>query len=154
MKWVATGITSIILIFTALWWWKQRNLSQAESEEHDLEVLLKQDTRVIQQLFRVATKKILGQGRNKLESLYNLPWYLVVGGEKDAKSAILLQNGFEPVNDRYLDESDTEQYLRFWINDNAVVVEVGIGYLTARVSTKHFGKYWQSNFLSTVQDKA
>ncbi|GLQ75889.1 type VI secretion system membrane subunit TssM [Vibrio penaeicida] len=125
LKWVATGLTSIILIFTALWWWKQRNLSQAESEEHDLEVLLKQDTRVIQQLFRVATKKILGQGRNKLESLYNLPWYLVVGGEKDAKSAILLQNGFEPVNDRYLDESDTEQYLRFWINDNAVVVEVG-----------------------------
>ncbi|WP_261927324.1 type VI secretion system protein, partial [Vibrio aestuarianus] len=40
-------------------------------------------------------------------------------------SAILLQNGFEPVNERYLDESDTEQYLRFWSNDNAVVVEVG-----------------------------
>ncbi len=125
IKWGMLAVTVVIVFFTCVWWWKQRKLNQTEKEEHDQYVLLKQDTRVIQQLFRIATKKIQGQARNKLESLYSLPWYLVLGGEKDAKSAILLQNGFEPVNERYLDESDTEQYLRFWSNDNAVVVEVG-----------------------------
>ncbi|EGQ9121762.1 type VI secretion system membrane subunit TssM [Vibrio parahaemolyticus] len=125
IKWGMLAVTVVIVFFTCVWWWKQRKLNQTEKEEHDQHVLLKQDTRVIQQLFRIATKKIQGQARNKLESLYSLPWYLVLGGEKDAKSAILLQNGFEPVNERYLDESDTEQYLRFWSNDNAVVVEVG-----------------------------
>lgn len=126
--WVRWGVlTAALVIFVVIcaWWWQQRRLDQTEKEEHDQQVLFKQDSRVIQQLFRVATKKIQGQSRNKLESLYSLPWYLALGGEREAKSTILLQNSFEPVNERYLDESDTEQYLRFWSNDNAVVIEVG-----------------------------
>ncbi|MGR6862790.1 type VI secretion system membrane subunit TssM [Aliivibrio salmonicida] len=125
IKWLMLAVTVVIVLFTAIWWRKQRKLNQIEKEEHDQHVLLKQDMRAIQQLFRIATKKIQGRAHNKLESLYSLPWYLVLGGEKDAKSTILLQNGFEPVNERYLEESDTEQYLRFWSNENAVVVEVG-----------------------------
>ncbi|MDC5851295.1 type VI secretion system membrane subunit TssM [Vibrio europaeus] len=125
IKWVALSLTAVIMSVTVIYWWRQRAKSKTTSEEHDQSVLLKQDTRVIEQLFRLAVKKILGQGRNKLDSLYRLPWYLVLGGEQDAKSSVLLQNGFEPINERTEHDSDTEQYLRFWSNDHAVVVEVG-----------------------------
>ncbi|MCC4819871.1 type VI secretion system membrane subunit TssM, partial [Vibrio lentus] len=125
IKWVALSLTAVIMSVTVIYWWRQRAKSQTTSEEHEQSVLLKQDTRVIEQLFRLAVKKILGQGRNKLDSLYRLPWYLVLGGEQDAKSSVLLQNGFEPINERTEHDSDTEQYLRFWSNDHAVVVEVG-----------------------------
>ncbi|NOH70347.1 type VI secretion system membrane subunit TssM [Vibrio pectenicida] len=119
-KWTVMGLMTSIIMFIVYWWWKQRRISQVKSEEHDLQILLKQDTRVIQQLFQVATKKIRGQGRSKLESLYSLPWYLVIGGENDSKSEILLQNGFEVIS-----KSETESYLCFWSNDNAIVIEVG-----------------------------
>ncbi|KDM90348.1 type VI secretion system membrane subunit TssM [Photobacterium galatheae] len=125
LKWVALTVTFLVVGLVIFWWWKQaRNVSQDQAL-HDQQVLLKQDTSVIRQLFRLATRKIRGHGRNKLESVYSLPWYLLLGGEKDAKSALLLQNGFEPVTERHLEESDTEQYLRFWSNDHAVVIEAG-----------------------------
>ncbi|WP_064609335.1 type VI secretion system membrane subunit TssM [Photobacterium sp. J15] len=125
LKYTATTISTVTVILVLWWWLKTRKKQQQDTELHDQQVLLKQDTRVIQQLFAQATRKIRGHGRNKLDSLYSLPWYLVLGGEKDAKSAVLQQNGLEPVIEHHLDESDTEQYLRFWSNDHAVVVEVG-----------------------------
>ncbi|NOH85809.1 type VI secretion system membrane subunit TssM [Vibrio sp. 03-59-1] len=112
---------STIAVMCYLWRKKQRNNQDA----HEQSILLKQDTKVIQQLFKLAAKKIRGHGSNKLDSLYSLPWYLVLGGEKEAKSALLLQNGLEPVLDKHLQDSDTEQYLKFWSSDQAVVIEIG-----------------------------
>lgn len=64
IKWGMLAVTVVIVFFTCVWWWKQRKLNQTEKEEHDQHVLLKQDTRVIQQLFRIATKKIQGDRKS------------------------------------------------------------------------------------------
>ncbi len=125
IKYGVTAFSIVVLLAMFIWWFKQRKISQQPSDQHDQQLLLKQDTKVIQQLFKLASKKIRGRGRSKLDSLYSLPWYLVLGGEQDAKSYLLQQNGLEPVLDKHLGDSDTEQYLRFWSNDNAVIVEVG-----------------------------
>ncbi|ELA9196631.1 type VI secretion system membrane subunit TssM [Vibrio parahaemolyticus] len=124
-KWLALGITLLLIGASLFWWWKHTSKASRDNELYEQQVLLKQDTCVIEQLFRLATKKVHGNGRNKLDSIYSLPWYLLLGGEKDAKSAMLLQNGFEPVTERHLEDSDTEQYLRIWSNDHAVVIEAG-----------------------------
>ncbi|CAK2452473.1 type VI secretion system protein ImpL [Vibrio crassostreae] len=123
---VTTSITTfVVLVVMAVWLYQWRNKQRANSDVHEQHVLLKQDTKVIQELFKLAAKKIRGHGTNKLESLYNLPWYIVLGGEKEAKSALLQQNGLEPVLDKHLQDSDSEQYLKFWSCDQAVVIEIG-----------------------------
>lgn len=123
---VTTSITTfVVLVVMAVWLSQWRNKQRANSDVHEQHVLLKQDTKVIQELFKLAAKKIRGHGTNKLESLYNLPWYIVLGGEKEAKSALLQQNGLEPVLDKHLQDSDSEQYLKFWSCDQAVVIEIG-----------------------------
>ncbi|CAM3140587.1 type VI secretion system membrane subunit TssM [Moritella viscosa] len=96
-----------------------------KDQQHDQEVLLKQDIKTIQQLFVAAVKQLRGVRGHKLKHLYELPWYIVIGGENDAKSSLLQQNNLEPVLHRSQDESDTDQYVRFWSNDNAVIIEVG-----------------------------
>ena len=125
VKYTMTVLSSVIILLLIVWWYKQHKKEQLVNEKHDQQILLKQDTRIIQQLFKVATQKIRGTGRNKLDSLYSLPWYLVLGGEKDAKSYLLQQNGLEPVFEKHLEGGDSEQYLKFWSNDQIVVIEVG-----------------------------
>lgn len=73
---VTTSITTfVVLVVMAVWLYQWRNKQRANSDVHEQHVLLKQDTKVIQELFKLAAKKIRGHGTNKLESLYNLPWY-------------------------------------------------------------------------------
>jgi len=120
-----TVVSVIMLSVIAVYLYKWRQKQRDNQDVHEQHILLKQDTKVIQQLFKLATKKIRGHGTNKLDSLYSLPWYIVLGGEKEAKSALLQQNGLEPVLDKHLQDSDSEQYLKFWSNDHAVVIEIG-----------------------------
>jgi type VI secretion system protein ImpL len=120
-----TVVSVIVLSVLAVYLYKWRQKQRDNQDVHEQHILLKQDTKVIQQLFKLATKKIRGHGTNKLDSLYSLPWYIVLGGEKEAKSALLQQNGLEPVLDKHLQDSDSEQYLKFWSNDHAVVIEIG-----------------------------
>ncbi len=119
------GLAVLALGWGGYLWLRERKRLAANTNQHDQQLLLKQDTKLIQQTFKLATQKIRGKGSNRLESLYNLPWYLVLGGEKDAKSSLLQQNSLEPVLDKHSEESDTDQYIKFWSNDHAVVIEVG-----------------------------
>lgn len=115
---LALSVTSLLLgIF---WWLKSRRVMRSAQQ-----ILLKQDIHCIQQLFKLAMHKIPGHRQNKLTSLYALPWYLVIGGGGEGKSSLLQQNGMELLLTRALNESDTEHYLRFWINDTTVVIEAG-----------------------------
>lgn len=114
-------VAAVLALFLAYWYPYSKNKEQ----QHDQTILFKQDVRIIHQLFKAAVKQLRGVRGNKLKSLYELPWYVVIGGEKDAKSALLQQNNLEPVLHRANDESDTDQYIRFWNNDNVVVIEVG-----------------------------
>ncbi len=116
------GLLSALSGFACYWY---RDQSKEAKQEHEVEVLYKQDVKTINQMFIEAIKQLKGQRVNKLQNMYELPWYVLIGGEKDAKSSLLQQNNLEPVLHRTLDESDTEQYLRFWSNDHLVVVEVG-----------------------------
>ncbi|MDD1783966.1 type VI secretion system membrane subunit TssM [Enterovibrio sp. ZSDZ35] len=102
-----------------------RPKSEESIQKHDQQVLLEQDTKAIRDIFSASTKKIRGDGKRKLSSMYALPWYLLVGRQNSAKSALLRQNNLEPVLDVQLNENDAEQYLRFWSNDHLVVIEVG-----------------------------
>ena len=99
--------------------------SKEKDKQHEQSILFKQDVRTIRQLFKAAVQQLHGIRGNKLKSIYDLPWYVLLGGENDAKSSLLQQNNLEPVLHRSIGESDTDQYIRFWSNDNAVVIEVG-----------------------------
>ncbi|WP_299017764.1 type VI secretion system membrane subunit TssM [uncultured Photobacterium sp.] len=112
-----------VICSLAAYWLRARD--EKEQQLHEQTVLFKQDVKTITQLFKAAVKQLKGRRGNKLNSLYELPWYVLMGGEKDAKSSLLQQNNLEPVLHRTNDESDTEQYVRFWSNDQMVVVEVG-----------------------------
>lgn len=114
------ALSIISLLLGVMWWLKYRRVTLSTPQ-----ILLKQDIRNIQQLFKLAIQKIPSHRQNKLASLYTLPWYLVIGGGGEGKSLLLQQNGMELLLTRTLNESDTESYLRFWINDTAVVIEVG-----------------------------
>ncbi|MEZ9524582.1 type VI secretion system membrane subunit TssM [Enterovibrio norvegicus] len=94
-------------------------------QKHEQQVLLEQDTKAIRDIFTASTRKIKGDGNRKLSSMYSLPWYLLIGRQNSAKSALLRQNDLEPVIDVQLSETDATQYLRFWSNDQIVVIEAG-----------------------------
>lgn len=116
------GILCVLSSFACYWY---RDQSKEAKQEHEVEILFKQDVKTINQMFIEAIKQLKGLRANKLHNMYELPWYVLIGGEKDAKSSLLQQNNLEPVLHRTLDDSDTDQYLRFWSNDSLVVVEVG-----------------------------
>ncbi|MCL9781233.1 type VI secretion system membrane subunit TssM [Vibrio sp. S4M6] len=122
LKMVFTGATVLVCLLIVIWWVRRVSGNKEACEK---QVLLKQDIRTIRQLFLVATRKIRGRGHNKLESFYDLPWYLVIGSSGDAKSTILQQNGFESTSEHHQSESATEDYLTIWSDEKAVVIEVG-----------------------------
>jgi type VI secretion system protein ImpL len=114
-------IAAMIALFFA-YWYPHRN---KKVEEHEHLILFKQDAKTIGHIFQAALKQLRGVRGRRLKSLYDLPWYVLIGSEKEATSSLLLQNNFEPVLHRSQDGSETNQYLRFWSNDSAVVIEVG-----------------------------
>ncbi|WP_084605253.1 type VI secretion system membrane subunit TssM [Psychromonas aquimarina] len=114
----AAALTTMIF---ALW----HRGSEDKAQQHEQALLFKQDVRIITELFKTAVKQLRGVRAHKLKNLYELPWYILLGGEKGAKSSLLQQNNFEPVLHRSSDENDTNHYIRFWSNDNAVVIEIG-----------------------------
>ena len=120
---VLVGI--LVAALLALFFCYRPERSKEKDQQHEQSILFRQDVRIIRQLFKAAVKQLRGVRGNKLKSLYDLPWYVLIGGENDAKSSLLQQNNLEPVLHRAIDESDTDQYIRFWSNDNAVVIEVG-----------------------------
>ncbi|MCG7496203.1 type VI secretion system membrane subunit TssM [Vibrio sp. Of7-15] len=127
------GLVKMLIVFSLLaaglvsfglsYWY--RSEKEQDEQQHEQSLLLKQDIQTINQLFKSAVKQLRGVRGNKLNSLYELPWYVLIGGETDAKSSLLQQNNLEPVLHRAHDASDTDQYVRFWSNDNLVVIEVG-----------------------------
>lgn len=147
LKGSVSGFSLLLMLVCARWWYRHKSTKDAGL--HEQQVLIKQDIRLIKQLFSQATKKIWGQGSNQLESFYDLPWYLLIGDEKSTNTEFLEQNGLEPVIKHHLDEGDTEQYLRFWSNDHLVVIEVGtclfddegIDEILWRVLSKQLFKY-------------
>lgn len=114
-------VAAISALFFAYW----HPYSKNKGVEHEQVILFKQDVKIIQELFKVAVKQLRGARGHKLKSLYDLPWYVLVGGEKGAKSSLLQQNNFEPLSHRSNDENDTNHYICFWSNDNGVVIEIG-----------------------------
>ncbi|WP_087024168.1 type VI secretion system membrane subunit TssM [Thaumasiovibrio subtropicus] len=119
---IIAGLLSLLwVVFLVMQWRKSRQVQ----EDNEQQVLLKQDAKIIELLFKEAVKKIQGSKHNRLRTLYDLPWYLVMGGEQDAKSSLLHQNNLEPLLSSRLDSAETDQYLRFWSGDHAVVIEVG-----------------------------
>jgi len=122
---ISLFVLAIIVMYLSYWYQNIRKNTQEHDKEHEQTILLKQDIKIIQQLFRAAVKQLHGVRGQKLKNLYELPWYIVIGNEKNAKSSLLQQNNLEPVLHRSQDETDTDQYLRFWSNDHAVVIEIG-----------------------------
>ena len=117
---VVSGSLSIVAFAVAVW----RHFREEKSAEHEQVILFKQDVKIINSSFKSAVKKLKKHKGSKLRSLYELPWYVLIGSEDDAKSSLLHQNNLEPVNYRDRDKSETSQYMRFWSNEKMVVIEV------------------------------
>lgn len=110
-------------VLTIFWWRKQNAIDQENDTLTAQQQLLKQDTRMIQQKFESAIRK---QSSYKSSNVYSLPWYLVIGGKGDSSATILHENGFELINDKLSEGREVDiQYLRFWSNDTAVIIELG-----------------------------
>ena len=118
---VVCFVIALVSFISALWF---RN-PEDKKQQHDQALLFKQDIRIIADLFKAALKQLRGVRSRKLKNLYELPWYVLLGGEKAAKSSFLRQNNFEAVSQRASDEDESNHYLRFWSNDDAVVIEIG-----------------------------
>ncbi|RLV61250.1 type VI secretion system membrane subunit TssM [Parashewanella curva] len=125
LKYLGIVITLVLLGMAIFWWMKRLDKKKQSDPNHDEYVLLNQDTKALKRLFKQAVKKLKGRSGSRLKSLYDQPWYLVLGGEKDAKSSFLLQNNLEPLLDKLLEEQDSQQLIRFWHNDQIVALEVG-----------------------------
>ncbi len=117
------GCVALILALVRLWFFKRR--TPESKSQHELELLIKKDNQLIADIFKASINKIKGSGSTKLDTLYDLPWYVLIGGGKDAKSSILQQNNLEPVLSNQAQQEEQQEYLTFWSNEHVVVIEVG-----------------------------
>ena len=124
LNYLATTL-AIIAIAASGYWLYQQTKTTADKKREEEEVLLKQDIKAIEHVFQLAVKRINGRGSAKLKNLYELPWYVVIGGDKDAKSSMLQQNGIELLTDKAYQEEYGNQFVRFWANDHLVAIEIG-----------------------------
>lgn len=115
----------ILIVLLLLFWYRKNKSSSNKKDQLDKQSLLKIETKIIQHTFKLSVRKIQGFGSNRLTSLYDLPWYILVGGKGDGKSLLLKQNEFEPVLDKSIIDKEGIPYLTFWANDHAIVIEVG-----------------------------
>ena len=74
------GCLITIALVIAVW----QHLREEKSAVHEQVILFKQDVKVINSLFKSAVIKLKGHKGSKLSSLYELPWYVLIGGEDDA----------------------------------------------------------------------
>ncbi|MCL1078167.1 type VI secretion system membrane subunit TssM [Parashewanella spongiae] len=125
IRFVGMAMSTFSVLAASYWFYRRLRKQKKQQEELERTILLKQDTQVIQSLFKQANRKLKGYGGNKLDSLYELPWYLVLGGQKDAKSALLQQNGLEPLLKNSSDEISQTHHIKFWSNDKLVAIEIG-----------------------------
>ncbi|MGB0894593.1 MAG: type VI secretion system membrane subunit TssM [Parashewanella sp.] len=127
LRFVAIATSTFIVLAASFWGFRQFKKRKKHQQEHERTVLLKQDSQVIKMLFKQANKKLKGYGGKKLSSLYELPWYVVLGGENDAKSSFLQQNGLEVLLSSLSGDNEHVQHIKFWSNDKLVAIEVGNG---------------------------
>ena len=124
LNYLATALAIVAMIACGYWLYKQ-NETTADKQREEEELLLKQDIKAIEHVFQLSVARIKGRGSARLTNLYELPWYLVIGGDKDAKSSLLQQNGIELLTDKTYQEEYSNQFVRFWANDHMVAIEVG-----------------------------
>lgn len=125
LNYLCIVVGSLILLLGLFWLFKSKKKDREAEAAHEQQILLKKDSQYISDIFAMSVKKVRGSGSSKLQTLYDLPWYLLIGGEGDAKSSVLQQNNLEKVLSHQLQPEEEEQYLTFWSNDRAVVIEVG-----------------------------
>ncbi|RYV01402.1 type VI secretion system membrane subunit TssM [Shewanella sp. OPT22] len=123
LNYVTTLLAFIWFIATCYWFYRL-NKTKAELKKQEEDLLHKQDVKAINHVFQLAVKQIKGKGTTKIKSLYEMPWYIVLGGDKDAKSSLLQQNGLEPLSDKTYQDEYGNQFLRFWSNDHLVAIEI------------------------------
>ncbi|WP_133405418.1 type VI secretion system membrane subunit TssM [Parashewanella tropica] len=84
----------------------------------------KQQAAQINTIIRSAVSRIKNAKNIKHSTLYDLPWYLVLGEQAAGKSTLLKQNGLELLLDDTLKEQQ-QTYIRFWYNEDIICLEVG-----------------------------
>ena len=125
LKFSSLGASVSLLLCMLFVWGFLGRKNKSEENENEQKILLKKDIRVMKKIFHYAYKKIWGNGHQRTNTFYDLPWYLVLGGEKESNSSLLRQNGLEQIKNPYFDEEKASQFLRFWSNEHFIVIEVG-----------------------------
>ncbi|MCL1076789.1 type VI secretion system membrane subunit TssM [Parashewanella spongiae] len=87
----------------------------------------KAERKLVKLLFKSFIKKINGLyfGQVKLKSVYDIPWYLVIGSKDDDVNEFLYQNRLEKLSFENEALSQTEGYLSFWVSEQIIIIQVG-----------------------------
>lgn len=125
LKWSVSIFSLLLFLCIVFDYYWQSVKNKDNTLENEQKSLLKKDIRIIRKLFGFAVKKIRGRGENKLNTNYDLPWYLLLGGGKEDNADFLKQNALELIDNPFFDENLSALYLRFWSNDHFMVIEVG-----------------------------
>ncbi len=86
----------------------------------------KTEAKLVKLLFKTFIKKINGLyfGQVKLKSIYDIPWYLVIGSKGDDVEEFLYQNRLEKLCFENEISSHVEGYLNFWVSEKIIIIQV------------------------------
>lgn len=117
--------SAILFLFIAFHLWAIRKRHSQNQAEHLVVQAHREDANIIRNRFRQAIRKIQSKDRYGMTNIYDLPWYVVLGEPQSGKSRLLQANAFESVDTHHQEAHSADEYLRFWVNDQAVIIEVG-----------------------------
>lgn len=119
---VASGVLVALIVCLLIWLYNKNR--DKKPELYEQQKLFSQDKELLKKIFRLSIKQIRGKGRNRINTIYDLPWFLMVGSDL-GKNSLLRQNGFELVLGRQLEKSEASLICQFWGNGEAIIIEVG-----------------------------
>ena len=124
------GLTVTAVVFNGYYVYKCRKNRRKESyEEIDRKILINKDVAYINSALRNFIKYLKASKYLVGDSLYEMPWYFIVGKSQSGKSTLLEKNKFDHIqlNTDILKNSnyDYSDMIELWVNDSAVVIEVG-----------------------------
>lgn len=156
---VAARVIFLLLIVVAL---LTRYLWQAKRQRRDNEMvvsemmagsekddLLKEEVETQRERLRQALTMVKKWKPGRFGSVYELPWYMIIGAPGSGKSTALLNSGLEfPLKDQMGIDSvkgvGGTRYCDWWFTNRAVIIDTAGRYTTQESADKRDSRGWNS----------
>lgn len=93
-RWI--GIAALVAVVATLWWWRAMSARRREGALIDGISAGEREAKVLDARFAEALAALRQhRGRNRQHSLYDLPWYVIIGAPGAGKTTALLNAGLE-----------------------------------------------------------